>query len=123
MTASGILSYDDLLTLARKARAAAADGDHDRVLLNATHLFDHLRAHFAAERDALHRLAPRDEQLLAHGQRRVADAALDLRLSVERGTEPCNCESLAWGLIALLDEQATDERLAGMPMIGTAATR
>lgn len=120
MTISGILSHDDLLTLARKVEAAAADGDRERVLYTAAHMFDHLREHIAAERANLHRLAPRDERLLGHGQRRVADVALELAIAAETAPEECRCETLALELLALLEEQADDERLAGVPPIGTA---
>ena len=111
MTLTTARSHEELLTLARKLRAAAADGDPDRVEAASLKLYDALLAHLDAEQPELRRLPPPELRVLARGQRRLLDELAELAARAHM-TGPCHCASRAAGLNARLSLQATDERLA-----------
>jgi len=64
----GRLWHEALLTLARKAQAAAEDGDIHHLEQAVSYLLDELALHILDERSALVTLAPGEERILARGQ-------------------------------------------------------
>ncbi len=111
MTLTTTRSHEELLTLARKLRAAAADGDPDRVEAASLKLHDALLAHLGAEQPDLRRLPPPELRVLAGGQRRLLDELAELAARAHM-SGPCRCASRAADVLARLSLQATDERLA-----------
>ncbi len=101
-------THDELLTLARKMEAAAADGDQSRLEAATVKLFDALREHIGAERPDLRRLPPPEARHLAEGQRRVLD---ELAALTAGGSSPglCDCAARAADVVAGLYLQAADE--------------
>ena len=113
MTFDPPLDHDALLTLARKAEAAARDGDRDRLETAALHLFEALADHVGAERVDLAHLPPGEGRLLLRGQQRLVDLLVELAVAAQ-SPGPCQCAHLAQQLSAHLSLQAGDERLAGI---------
>lgn len=111
MTFDPPLDHDQLLTLARKAEAAARDGDRQRLEAAALRLFEAFMDHVGAERTDLLHVPAGESRLLQRGQQRVVDALVDLALSAET-PDRCRCDTLAQQLIAQLTVQADDERLS-----------
>lgn len=111
MTLTATRSHEELLTLARKLRAAAADGDPDRVEAASLKLYDALLAHLGTEQPELRRLPPPELRVLARGQRRLLDELAELAARAHM-SGPCRCATRAAELNARLFLQATDERLA-----------
>ncbi len=109
-----VLDHEGLLTLARKAFAAAIDADTERVVENLAVLTRSLPQHLDAETPTLTRLAPAEARLLRRGQARVSAAvrALDREAVAGCGGPPGRCAAQAEELVALLTLQARDERLA-----------
>lgn len=108
-------SYDhnQLLTLARKAEAAATDGDPVRLENAALTLFEALIVHVDLERSELAQLAPAQRRLLVRGQQRVVDLLVDLAIEAQ-APGPCRCHDLTRELSARISIQADDERRAGI---------
>lgn len=108
------LDHDGLLTLARKAHAAACDVDVER-LTDGLGAFAHaLAEHLGYETPMLTRLPPAEARLIRRGQARVSAAAEALLHEAEGGcASPSHrCAARAEELLALLTLQARDERLA-----------
>ena len=110
----GRLRHEALLTLARKARAAAEDGDILRLEQAASHLLDELALHILDERSALVRLPPGEERLLARGQGHLLS---DVAAFAEATSTGCagqaeQCVDRVQELLTRLYLQARDERLA-----------
>ena len=110
----GPLDHNGLLTLARKAHAAAVDADTAR-LTEDLGAFVHALAHrLDREVPTLTRLPPADARLVRRGQARVSAAARALLRGAECGFagpgRPCAArveELLALLTIQVLDERAT----------------
>ena len=111
MTLTTTRSHEELLTLARKLRAAAADGDPDRVEAASLKLYDALLEHLGAEQPELRRLPPPELRVLTRGQRRLLVELAELAARAHM-SGPCSCASHAADVLARLSLQATDERLA-----------
>ena len=113
-------SYDhnQLLTLARKAEAAATDGDPERLENAALTLFEALINHVDLERSDLAQLAPAQRRLLVRGQQRMVDLLVDLAVEAQV-PGPCRCHQLTRELSARLSLQAEDERRAGIASSGS----
>lgn len=110
----GALDHDGLLTLARKAQAAAFEADIERMGED-LELFVHaLVGHLARERPELTRLPPAEARLLRRGQARLATTARTLLGDAEVGCAGTSdrCVARAEELPALLTLQTRDERLA-----------
>lgn len=105
--------HNRLLTLARKAEAAATDGDPERLENAALTLFEAFVAHVELERTELAQLAPAQRRLLVRGQQRMVDLLVDLAIEAQT-PGPCRCPDLAHELSARLALQADDERRAGI---------
>lgn len=105
--------HNRLLTLARKAEAAADDGDPERLENAALTLFEALIGHVDRERSDLAQLAPGQRRLLVRGQQRVVDLLVDLAVEAQV-PGPCRCHDLTRELSARLSLQAEDERRAGI---------
>ncbi len=105
--------HNRLLTLARKAEAAADDSDPERLENAALTLFEALVTHVDLERSGLAHLAPGQRRLLVRGQQRVVDLLVDLAIEAQT-PGPCRCPQLAHELSARLSLQAEDERRAGI---------
>ncbi|MEO6987338.1 MAG: hypothetical protein ABI239_01675 [Aquihabitans sp.] len=105
--------HSQLLTLARKAEAAASDGDPERLENTALTLFEALIAHVDQERSDLAQLAPAQRRLLVRGQQRVVDLLVELAIEAQ-APGPCQCTRLSRELSARLSLQADDERRAGI---------
>ncbi len=104
-------THDELLTLARKVQAAAADRDADRLEAASLKLYDALLAHLGAERPDLLRLPPPEIRMLSRGQRRVLDELAELAARSHM-PGPCQCATRAADVLARLSLQASDERRA-----------
>ncbi len=104
-------THEELLTLARKVQAAAADGDPDRLEAAGLKLYDALVAHIGAEHADLDRLPPPELRELTRGQHQVLDELAALAAGAHTGG-PCRCAELAAELTARLFLQAGDERRA-----------
>ncbi|MGH9047529.1 MAG: hypothetical protein ACRDVW_09495 [Acidimicrobiales bacterium] len=108
------LDHQRLLTLARKAYAAAGDADVERLADDLSSFVHILAAHFDHEIPLLIRVPPAEARLVRQGQARVSAAARTLLEDAESGCggHPQRCASRAEELLALLTLQARDERLA-----------
>lgn len=107
------LDHDALLTLARKAHAAARDADTTRLVEDLGTFVHALAHHLDHELPALNRLPPAEARLLRHGQARVSAAA---RVLLRDAADGCTgrggqCTAPVEQLLALLTLQARDERL------------
>lgn len=108
------LGHDGLLTLARRAHAAAADADAQRLADDLGALVRALGDHLRRELPELTPLPPAEVRILRRGQARVAGTARAL-LDQARSScaePPDRCTTRAEELLALLTLQARDERLA-----------
>lgn len=103
-------THEHLLTLANMVKAAADDGDVERLRWSAWRLYDGLVEHLEAEAPALFRAAPAERRILRAGQRRITDAVAALVRNLEFEAAGCNCEDIADLLAAELTLQAEDER-------------
>ena len=108
------LDHDGLLTLARKAHAAAGDADTARLTENIGAFVHALVHHLEDELPTLVRLAPAEARLVRRGQARVSTAARALLRDAAGGCAgpEHRCAARAEELLALLTLQALDERLA-----------
>jgi len=108
------LHHEDLLTVARKIEAAAADGDVQRLEQAAGLFLDALTTHVGDEAGAMARLSPAEERILRRGQVRLLAFANDLITEATHGCSksPRRCVNRAEEVLALLRLQAGDERLA-----------
>jgi hypothetical protein len=102
------IGHAALLTRVRKARAAALDGDRQRLQREATNLLAAFGAHIAAERELVQSLPERLATALAGGQRKLHDALIALAVESE-ADEPCDCDRLGADVEALLTLQAAQE--------------
>ena len=107
------LDHDGLLTLARKAHAAAGDADATRLAEDLGTFVHALAHHLDHELPTLSRLAPAEARLVRRGQARVSAAARALLHDAEGGCAGPGrrCTARAEELLALLTLQARDERL------------
>jgi len=110
----GRLRHEALLTLARKAQAAAEDGDIHRLEQAVSYLSDELALHILDERSALATLAPSEERILARGQSHLL---LDVAALAEATSTGCagqtkQCVNRVQEVLTRLYLQARDERLA-----------
>lgn len=108
------LDHGELLTLARRAHAAAADADPKRLAGDLATLAHALSGHLSREVPLLARLAPAEARLLRRGQARVSAAARGL---LEEAMSNCGehrgrCADRAEELVALFVLQTQDERRA-----------
>jgi hypothetical protein len=110
----GSFDHDGLLTLARKAHAAAGDADTTRLTEHLSAFVHALAHHVDHEIPSLTRLPPADARLVRRGQARVSTAARALLRDTEGGCagSGCGCAARAEELLALFTIQARDERLA-----------
>jgi hypothetical protein len=110
----GPLDHDGLLTLARKAHAAAGDADTARLTENLGAFVHALARHLDHEVPTLTRLPPAEARLIRRGQARVSAAARALLRDAEGGCPGPGrrCAARAEELLALFTIQARDERLA-----------
>ncbi len=114
-------THEHLLTLANKVKAAAEDGDVDRLSAAAWGLYDALIQHLDGETVALMHTPPASSRQLRRGQRRIVDTAEAILRHTELSGQDCGCRSLAELLEAELTLQAEDERRCLMkPRRGTA---
>ncbi len=111
MTLTTVRTHEELLTLARKLRAAAQDGDPDRVENASLKLYDALLAHLSAEQPDLGRLAPPELRVLTRGQQRLLDELAEVAARAHMHG-PCRCAVRAEDVVARLFLQAADERRA-----------
>ena len=110
----GSLDHDGLLTLARKAHAAAGNADTTRLAEDLGTFVHALAHHLDHELPTLSRLPPAEARLVRRGQARVSAAARALLHDAEGGCtgRRRRCTARAEELLALLTLQARDERLA-----------
>ena len=110
----GSLDHDGLLTLARKAHAAAGDADTTRLAEDLGTFVHALAHHLDHELPTLRRLPPAEARLVRRGQARVSAAARALLDDAEGNCAGPGrrCTARAEELVALLTLQARDERLA-----------
>lgn len=108
-------THEDLLTLARKAEAAAGDGDRERLEAAGLRLFQALVAHLGDEDPRLDGLAPADARILRRGQQRIVDTVVDLTAGAGLAGD-ARCRRLAGILVAELELQARDEQLRLGPL-------
>jgi len=110
----GLLRHEALLTLARKAQAAAEDGDIHRLEQAVSYLLDELTLHILDERSALVTLAPGEERILARGQGHLLSdvAALAEATSTGCAGQTKQCVNRVQEVLTRLYFQARDERLA-----------
>lgn len=106
------MSHEALLTLACKVRAAADDGDPERLEQTTRRFSAALAGHLRYESAALGRMAPAEARLLKKGQGRICSLAADLLDDATRGCPVAHrdCRSRADELVALLRLQARDEQ-------------
>ncbi len=106
--------HETLLTLARKAQAAAGDGDAARLRVATSRFVDELTRHLHEEAPSLVALTPAQARLVRKGQQRVRSAAVALAdlAGHDCPGPPASCAARADELLALLAIQAEDERLA-----------
>lgn len=109
----GSLDHDGLLTLARRAHAAALDADTTRLAEDLGTFVHALVHHLDHELPALNRLPPADARLVRRGQARVSATARALLHDAAGGCTGRGdlCTARAEELVALLILQARDERL------------
>ncbi len=109
----GPLDHDGLLTLARKAHAAAGDADAARLTESLCVFVHTLAHHLDHEIPSLMRLPPAEARLVRRGQARVSAAARVLLRDAESGCADSGrrCAARTEALLALLAIQARDERL------------
>ncbi|HET6966376.1 MAG TPA: hypothetical protein VFH58_16505 [Acidimicrobiales bacterium] len=110
MSTSRPPTHEHLLTLANKVKAAAQDGDVERLRAAAWSLYDGLIQHLDAEAFALMHTPPGHGRLLRRGQRRIIDTATAILRDTELSGDECRCRGLAELLAAELCLQAEDER-------------
>jgi hypothetical protein len=103
------LGHEELLTLARKAEAAARDGDRERLEVCALRLSQALADHVDAERPALRNLPPEETRPLLLGQEYITRLIADLAVAARTGGL-CRRDDIAQRLLAQLTVQAEDER-------------
>ena len=110
----GSLDHNGLLTLARKAHAAAGDADTARLTENLGVFVHALVHHLEGELPTLVRLPPAEARLVRRGQARLSAAARALLGDAAGGCAGSGrrCAARAEELLALLTIQALDERLA-----------
>jgi len=110
----GSFDHEGLLTLARKAHAAAGDADVDRLTENLGAFVHALAHHLDHEIPSLTRLPPAEARFVRRGQARVSAAARALVRDAQGGCVGSGrpCAARAEELLALLTIQARDERLA-----------
>lgn len=110
----GSLDHDGLLTLARRAHAAAGDADTGRLAEELGAFVHALAHHLDREVPTLTRLAPADARLVRRGQARVLAAARALLSDAEGSCAGPGgrCAARAEELLALLTLQALDERVS-----------
>lgn len=108
------LDHDALLTLARKAHAAAGDADLERLADDLGLFVLALAAHLDREMPLLTHIPPAEARLLRRGQARVSAATRSLlhEATTSCSEPPDQCAALAEDLLALLTLQARDERMA-----------
>lgn len=108
------LGHEELLTLARKVRAAADDSDPERLTQAARRFSTALDRHLRDEALPLSRMLPADARLLKKGQGRICALAASLLEDASKGCPVPNraCRARADELLALLSLQARDEHLA-----------
>ncbi|WP_276968582.1 hypothetical protein [Metallibacterium scheffleri] len=106
--------HEALLTLARKTRAAAEDGDTYRLEHAVSYLLDELTLHVRDERSALIVLVPGEERILARGQGHLLSdvAALAEATSTGCAGQTKQCVNRVQEVLTRLYFQARDERLA-----------
>lgn len=106
--------HEALLTLARRAHAAAADADTGQLAERLGTFVHALSGHLGRELAQFERLAPADARLLRRGQARVAAVARTLLSDAEAGCAgpPDRCLARAEELLACLALQTRDERRA-----------
>ena len=121
----GSLGHDGLLTLARKAHAAAGDAGTARLADDLGTFVHALAYHLDHELPTLSRLPPPEARLLRRGQARVSAAARALLRDAEEGCAGPGrrCAARAEELLALLTLQARDERLVLHGAASRASTR
>jgi hypothetical protein len=121
----GSLDHDGLLTLARKAHAAAGDADTTRLAEYLGTFVHALAHHLDHELPTLSQLPPAEARLVRRGQARVSAAARALLHDAARGCtgRGGRCAARAEELLALLTLQARDERLALHGAAGRASSR
>ncbi len=103
-------THEHLLTLANKVKAAAEDGDVERLRSAAWRLYDGLIQHLDAESFVLMHTPPGPGRFLRRGQRRILDTAGAILRDTELRDGECRCQKLAELLAAELSLQAEDER-------------
>jgi len=110
----GRLRHEALLTLARKAQAAAEDGDIHRLEQAVSYLLDELALHVLDERSAFVTLAPSEERILTRGQGHLLSdvAALAEATSTGCAGQTKQCVNRVQEVLTRLYLQARDERLA-----------
>jgi hypothetical protein len=106
-------SHEALLTLARKVRAAASDGDLERLQHAVQHLLGALDDHLSGESGALGDLPADQARILGRGQATLLTAAKTLASASTDGcpVSRARCADRAEELVALLSLQARDERM------------
>ena len=105
--------HDGLLTLARKAHAAAGDADVERLTEGLGAFVHALNAHLSREVPLLTHVPPAEARLLRRGQARVSATARALLHDAATCAGPSGrCAARAEELLAVLTLQARDERLA-----------
>lgn len=121
----GSLDHDGLLTLARKAHAAAGDADTTRLTENLGIFVHALVHHLEDELPTLVRLPPAEARLVRRGQTRVSTAARALLRDAAGGCAGPGrrCAARAEELLALLTVQSRDERLALHDVASTTSNR
>ena len=105
--------HDSLLTLARKAHAAAGDADLVRLADDLDALVHALVHHLDRELPLLSRVPPADARLVRRGQARIAAVARTLLQDARAGCtgQRRGCTARVEELLALLTLQARDERI------------
>ncbi len=108
------LDHGGLLTLVRKAHAAAGDADIKRLNDDLETFVHALAAHLDNEMLLLTRVPPGEARILRRGQARVSAAARALlhEATGSAADVPGRCAAHTEQLLALLALQARDERLA-----------
>jgi hypothetical protein len=101
-------THEELLTLARKVRAAAHDNDSHRLAYARVRLAGALTAHLEAEREALARVPEPRREVLARGQRQLVHLLKELAKPI-RAEPRRNHSHIADDLLHALGRQADDE--------------
>lgn len=110
----GVLDHAALLTLARKAHAAAVDANVSRLGDELFTFVQALAVHVDEEAQRMTAVPPAEERLLHRGQHRIEAAARALLEQTDVGcaSHPAACAARLEELLALMELQARDERLA-----------